>query len=146
MPSCDLNLVLSALQKASFELIRDIPLDDLFFRFLAAFYLCQTCPLVALSYKEPFLRLHKDKDVLRPRPSFLDKVVSVFSINGIIVLSSGPCMWHPASEPIIPRRIRNLFTRAYAPEEKSPPGLLHAHTTRSLTFEYRASIAHLVLC
>lgn len=42
---------------------------------------------VASSYKEPFLVLHKDKVVLRPKAS-VPKVVSVLYLNQYIVLHS----------------------------------------------------------
>lgn len=42
--------------------------------------------LANLSWKVPFLIFHKDKFVLRPRQSFLQKVMSSFHINVDIVL------------------------------------------------------------
>lgn len=51
--------------------------------------------LAALSCKELFLILHTNKIVLRPRPSFLPKVVLVFHFSeNIVLLSLCPAPTH----------------------------------------------------
>ena len=82
LPSWDLNLVLSALQRAPFEDIREIPLLTLSQKvvFLVAITsIRRVSELAALSCKAPYLVIHQDKAVLRPQPSFLPKVVSGLS-------------------------------------------------------------------
>lgn len=93
----DLNLVLAVLQKRPFEPISQIPLVLLTRKliFLVAISSARrVSELAALSCKEPYLIIHKDRVVLRPHPSFLPKVVSDFHLNQDIVLPSffpDPC-------------------------------------------------------
>lgn len=87
----DLNLVLQVLQVSPFEPLQVISLRLLSKKvaFLVAITsIRRVSKLAALSYRSPFLIMHKDQVVLRPVPSFLPKVVSAFHINEDIVLPS----------------------------------------------------------
>lgn len=85
-PLCpwDLNLVLSALQGQPFEPIGHIPfvlLARKLFFLVAITSTRRVSELAALSCKEPFLILHQERVVMRPRPDSLPKVVSKFHLN-----------------------------------------------------------------
>ncbi|CAJ0918503.1 unnamed protein product, partial [Ranitomeya imitator] len=87
----DLNLVLSALQEAPFELLQEVSLTYLSWKVLflvAITSIKRVLELADLSCQAPFLQFHQDKVVLKPAPSFLPKVVSSFHINEDIVLPS----------------------------------------------------------
>lgn len=80
VPSWDLNLILSLLQNSS--------LTHMVVFFSAITSARRLSELVALSCKEPGLVLHRDKVVLRPRISFLPRVVSAFHLNYYIIVPS----------------------------------------------------------
>lgn len=71
----DLNLILSAPQKTPFDSIGKIPLD----------FPCLVGFLVAI-ISDRHAILHNDEIVLRPRPLFFPKVVSVFHLHEGLVL------------------------------------------------------------
>lgn len=92
--------LLSALQIPSFELIRELLVDDLsciLVFFVAITSVRHVFALAALTCKEPFLILHMDKDGLIPKTILLSKRwLSVLHHNeGIILYSLCPAPKHP---------------------------------------------------
>ncbi|CAN2389169.1 hypothetical protein PRIEUP_LOCUS18265 [Pristimantis euphronides] len=91
IPVWDLNLVLEVLQVSPFEPLQDISPRLLSWKvalLVAITSIRRVSELASLSHKPPFLAFHQDKVVLRPVPSFLAKVVSVFHLKEDIVLPS----------------------------------------------------------
>ena len=84
MPQWGLNLVLTLLMTSPFEPLHSCPLRLLIFKtnFLVAITSARkVSELQALSVKMSFIRFFPDKLVLKTRPSFLPKVVSLVHLG-----------------------------------------------------------------
>ncbi|XP_069600610.1 uncharacterized protein [Ranitomeya imitator] len=91
LPPWDLNLVLEALTDSPFEPLDAIPLKVLTYKVALLVALTsarRVSDIQALSVDPPFLMVFQDRIVLKPDPSYLPKVASIYHRSQEIILPS----------------------------------------------------------